>query len=65
MWRMWLLFDPRKVLVGLAVFLFSLAILIHFILLSTERYNWFEGAPVASLSIEQSESDRLNDTLLG
>ena len=63
MWRLWLAFDPRKALVGLAVFLFSLAILIHFILWSTERYNIFEGAPVASLSIEQSHSDGLNDRL--
>lgn len=43
MWRMWLLFDPRRALVGLAVFLFTLAILIHFILLSTDRFNWLEG----------------------
>ena len=35
MWRVWLLFDPRRVLVGLFVFLFALALLIHFILLST------------------------------
>ena len=43
MWRIWLLFDPRKALVGLSVFLFTLAILIHFILLSTERFNWLAG----------------------
>lgn len=43
MWKIWLLFDPRRVVIGLAVFLFTLAVLIHFILLSTERYNWFEG----------------------
>lgn len=54
MWRVWLLFDPRRVLVALAVFLFSLAILIHFILLSTERYNWFDGnAVLETTSIEQ------------
>jgi light-harvesting complex 1 alpha chain len=29
------------------VFLFALAAMIHFVLLSTARYNWFEGAPVA------------------
>jgi light-harvesting complex 1 alpha chain len=28
--------------VALAVFLFVLAIFIHFILLSTDRYNWLE-----------------------
>jgi len=42
MWRMWQLFDPRQALVGLATFLFGLAIVIHFILLSTDRYNWLE-----------------------
>ena len=35
MWRIWLLFDPRRVLVALSAFLFTLALLIHFILLST------------------------------
>jgi light-harvesting complex 1 alpha chain len=51
MWRVWLLFDPRRVLVGLFAFLFVLALLIHFILLSTPRFNWIEGptaAPKAS-----------------
>ncbi len=43
MWRIWLLFDPRRVLVALFVFLFTLALLIHFILLSTPRFNWIEG----------------------
>ena len=32
MWRLWLLFDPRRALVGLLVFLGVLALLIHFIL---------------------------------
>ncbi len=44
MWRVWLLFDPRRVLVALFTFLFVLALLIHFILLSTSRFNWLEGA---------------------
>lgn len=43
MWRLWLLFDPRRALVALFVFLFVLALLIHFILLSTDRFNWLEG----------------------
>lgn len=54
MWRIWLLFDPRRTLVALAVFLFSLAVLIHFILLSTNRFNWIEGpraAKAASLEV--------------
>ena len=52
MHRIWLLFDPRRVLTALAVFLFTLAIFIHFILLSTDRFNWIEG-PSASASYEQ------------
>ena len=28
MWRLWLLFDPRRVLIGLFTFLFGLAVLI-------------------------------------
>ncbi|MDP3235833.1 MAG: light-harvesting antenna LH1, alpha subunit [Myxococcales bacterium] len=43
MHKIWRMFDPRQALVGLGVFLFSLALLIHFILLSTNRFNWIEG----------------------
>jgi light-harvesting complex 1 alpha chain len=43
MWKIWLLFDPRRVLVALFTFLFVLALVIHFILLSTDRFNWIEG----------------------
>ncbi len=49
MWRVWLLFDPRRALIALATFLFVLALIIHFILLSTGRFNWIEG-PNASLN---------------
>ncbi len=58
MWRLWLIFDPRRTLVALAIFLFVLALLIHFILLSTDRFNWIEGptvSAVATATIEQSE----------
>ena len=43
MWRMWLLFDPRRTLISLFTFLFALAIVIHFILLRTDRFNWLDG----------------------
>jgi len=46
MWKIWLLFDPRRTLVALFTFLFVLAILIHFILLGTDRFNWIGGAHV-------------------
>lgn len=44
MWRIWQTFNPQRILSALAIFLFTLAILIHFILLSTDRYNWLDGA---------------------
>ena len=43
MWRIWQLFDPRQALIGLFTFLFALALVIHFVLLSTNRFNWLEG----------------------
>ena len=52
MWRIWMVFDPRKTLVVQGVFLFALAAMIHFVLLSTDRYNWFEGNPVVTGSIQ-------------
>jgi len=54
MWRTWMMFDGRRLLTALAVFLFTLAVLIHFVLLSTNRYNWLDGpaagAPVVTAS---------------
>jgi light-harvesting complex 1 alpha chain len=55
MWRIWLLMDPRRSMVALATFLFALAIIIHFILLSTNRFNWIEGpraAPAKAASLD-------------
>ena len=43
MWKIWYMMDPRQVLVGGFAFLFTLAIVIHFIVLSTDRFNWIEG----------------------
>jgi light-harvesting complex 1 alpha chain len=55
MWRLWLLFDPRRTLVALATFLFVLALLIHFILLSTDRFNWLEGPRASGGAAQLSE----------
>ncbi|MGE0311949.1 MAG: light-harvesting antenna LH1, alpha subunit [Lautropia sp.] len=55
MWRIWMMFDPRRSLIALFTFLFALALLIHFILLSTDRFNWLEG-PVAKPKAAQIES---------
>jgi light-harvesting complex 1 alpha chain len=43
MYRIWMIFDPRRTLIALFTFLFVLALLIHFILLSTTRYNWLDA----------------------
>lgn len=53
MWRLWLIFDPRRVLVALGIFLFVLALLIHFILLSTDRFNWLDG-PHANVAVQMA-----------
>ncbi|QUL38039.1 light-harvesting antenna LH1, alpha subunit [Erythrobacter sp. JK5] len=43
MHKIWHYVDVRRALVGLHVFLAVLAFTIHFILLSTEKYNWLGG----------------------
>ncbi len=43
MFRIWMLFDPRRTLLILFGFLLVLALTIHFILLSTDRFNWLDG----------------------
>jgi light-harvesting complex 1 alpha chain len=60
MWRVWFYFDIRRALVALHVGLAVLAFTIHFILLSTDKYNWLdkrlgETMP-AQAAIESSES---------
>ena len=55
MWRIWLLFDPRRALIGMAAFLFTLAIVIHFIVLSTDRFNWIEGPSKAVVVVSQAD----------
>ncbi|MEM9060337.1 MAG: light-harvesting antenna LH1, alpha subunit [Pseudomonadota bacterium] len=49
-YKIWLIFDPRRVFVAQGVFLFLLAAMIHLVLLSTDHYNWFEiaGAEAAA-----------------
>ena len=61
-YKIWLVFDPRRVFVAQGVFLFLLAAMIHFVLLSTDRYNWFEGNPTRGgdmSSIERSVDDAM------
>lgn len=50
MHKIWFVFDPRQAFVGLHLFLFALAFMIHFVLLSTERYNWLDDGPGSGVS---------------
>lgn len=43
MHQIWMVFDPRRTLIALFAFLLVLALVIHFILLSTQRFNWLEA----------------------
>jgi light-harvesting complex 1 alpha chain len=65
MWRVWLLFDPRRTLIALFTFLFVLAIVIHFILLSTSRFNWLEGAHGAGAATSQVAPVHAESVLTG
>lgn len=48
MHRLWMAFEPRRVLVALTGFLGVLALLIHFILLSSTRYSWIENGTLSA-----------------
>ncbi|MEM9756160.1 MAG: light-harvesting antenna LH1, alpha subunit [Pseudomonadota bacterium] len=42
-YKIWLIFDPRRVFVAQGVFLFLLAAMIHLVVLSNDL-NWFARA---------------------
>lgn len=46
MHKIWMIVDPRQALLGLFSFLGVLALMIHFTLLSTDRYNWLDEPQV-------------------
>lgn len=55
MYRIWMIFNPQRTLIALFSFLTVLALLIHFMLLSTTRFNWIEaGGARAGATAEMS-----------
>ena len=54
MYRLWLIFDPRRVMIAMTLFLAVLALTLHFIMLSTAKYNWIEGS-AASASVASAQ----------
>ena len=51
MHRIWLIFDPRRTLIALFAFLGVLAFTIHFILLSSPKYNWVSGGEAETVGM--------------
>lgn len=56
MHRIWLAFDPKRVLVALVGFLAVLALMIHFILLSSSRYSYIENGTLSADQLSVSAS---------
>lgn len=54
MWRIWKLFDPLRAMVVQGIFLFGLAAMIHLVLLSTNKFNWFDGPKKAAAASVQN-----------
>ena len=50
MWRIWRMFDPMRAMVVQGICLFGLAVMIHLMLLSTNKFNWLDGPKVAASS---------------
>ena len=60
MWRIWLIYDPRRTLIGVLLFAFLMVMVNHFVQLSSARYgSWLSGeeATVSELRIEDSKSE--------
>lgn len=43
MWRIWMLFDPRRALVAMAIFVFTIIMVNHFVMLSSKYAFWLDG----------------------
>jgi light-harvesting complex 1 alpha chain len=54
MWRIWRLFDPMRAMVAQGVFLFGVAVMIHLILLSTNRFNWLDGPRGGAVAVQNA-----------
>lgn len=48
MHRIWLMFDPRRVMIAMVGFLGLLAFVIHFILLGSQRYSWIDNGTLSA-----------------
>ncbi|MFZ8885401.1 MAG: light-harvesting antenna LH1, alpha subunit [Steroidobacteraceae bacterium] len=60
MWRVWMLFDPRRALIAVLTFAFFMVLVNHFVQLSTPRYgSWLSGdgaESTAAVVVEPEDS---------
>ena len=56
MWRIWLIYDPRRTLIGVLLFAFLMVMVNHFVQLSTPRYgSWLSGEEAMVSAIQDEE----------
>ncbi|BAU58338.1 hypothetical protein HH1059_06320 [Halorhodospira halochloris] len=53
MWKLWKFVDFRMTAVGFHLFFALLAFAVHFACISSERFNWLEGAPAAEYYMDE------------
>ncbi|MDP3503429.1 MAG: light-harvesting antenna LH1, alpha subunit [Myxococcales bacterium] len=49
MHKLWMLYDPRQALVGMFVFVFSIILINHFFVLSSDRYTFLNDAKASKM----------------
>ncbi len=60
MWRIWLMVDPRRGLVGVLAFAFFMVLVNHFVQLSNPSYgSWLSEEPSASVTVQQRDEEVL------
>ncbi len=64
MYRFWQIANPHGVLTAIGAFLFVLALLIHFLLLGSQGFNWLADAvsdgPAEQAAAPQSAATKPN-----
>ena len=57
MHRLWMMFDPRQVMVAISAFILTLAQMIHFILFRTDRYDWLGDPNAGGMAAVSSQQE--------
>jgi light-harvesting complex 1 alpha chain len=53
MWKVWMLLDPRRALIGIGIFAFAIVLVNHFVQLSTPRYgSWLYPQMAAQAGVK-------------